>query len=202
MLKEFKEFAMRGNVVDMAVGIIIGAAFGTIVKSLVADVLMPPIGMLLGGVDFANIFVVLKGGTVAGPGGISASFVDAVHSSGISGEAGIVDGGDPEPNSAPTISGVPATTVTVGSMYSFTPNANDADNDALTFSIQNKPGWAAFDNASGRLSGQPSLGDEGAYNNIQITVSDGKDSSAGLFLKTGHPSPEVFRIEALGCGKW
>ncbi len=65
MLKEFKEFAMRGNVVDMAVGIIIGGAFGTIVKSLVDDVLMPPIGMMLGGVDFANFFVVLKEGTKA-----------------------------------------------------------------------------------------------------------------------------------------
>lgn len=62
MLKEFKEFAMRGNVVDMAVGIIIGAAFGTIVKSLVNDVIMPPIGLLLGKVDFSNLFIVLKGG--------------------------------------------------------------------------------------------------------------------------------------------
>jgi large conductance mechanosensitive channel len=67
MLKEFKEFAMRGNVVDMAVGIIIGGAFGTIVKSLVSDVLMPPIGLLLGGVDFSNLFITLKDGTAAGP---------------------------------------------------------------------------------------------------------------------------------------
>ena len=67
MMKEFKEFAMRGNVVDMAVGIIIGAAFGTIVKSLVSDVIMPPIGLLLGNVDFANLFVVLKEGATAGP---------------------------------------------------------------------------------------------------------------------------------------
>jgi large conductance mechanosensitive channel len=74
MFKEFKEFAMRGNVVDMAVGIIIGAAFGTIVKSLVADVIMPPIGLLLGGVDFTNLFLVLKGGSVAGP---YASLADA-----------------------------------------------------------------------------------------------------------------------------
>jgi len=65
MLKEFKEFAMRGNVVDMAVGIVIGAAFGTIIKSLVADVIMPPIGLLLGGVDFTNLFVVLKEGAQA-----------------------------------------------------------------------------------------------------------------------------------------
>ena len=67
MLKEFKEFAMRGNVVDMAVGIIIGAAFGTIVKSLVADIIMPPIGLLLGNVDFSNLFIILKQGATAGP---------------------------------------------------------------------------------------------------------------------------------------
>ncbi len=67
MLKEFKEFAMRGNVMDMAVGIIIGAAFGAIVSSLVADVLMPPIGMLLGNVDFSELFVVLQQGATAGP---------------------------------------------------------------------------------------------------------------------------------------
>jgi large conductance mechanosensitive channel len=67
MLEEFKQFAMRGNVVDMAVGIIIGAAFGAIVKSLVDDVLMPPIGLLLGNVDFSNLFLVLREGAVAGP---------------------------------------------------------------------------------------------------------------------------------------
>jgi len=62
MFKEFKEFAMKGNVLDMAVGIIIGAAFGKIVSSFVADVLMPPLGLLMGGVDFANKFLTLKGG--------------------------------------------------------------------------------------------------------------------------------------------
>ncbi len=67
MLKDFKEFAMRGNVLDMAVGIIIGAAFGTIVNSLVQDVIMPPIGLLLGNVDFSNLFMVLKDGKAAGP---------------------------------------------------------------------------------------------------------------------------------------
>lgn len=67
MLKEFKEFAVKGNMVDMAVGIIIGAAFGAIIKSLVSDVLMPPLGMLLGDVDFSNLFMVLKDGTLAGP---------------------------------------------------------------------------------------------------------------------------------------
>ena len=61
MLKEFKEFAMRGNVLDMAVGIIIGAAFGKIVSSLVEDVLMPPIGLLLGKVDFSSLFINLSG---------------------------------------------------------------------------------------------------------------------------------------------
>jgi large conductance mechanosensitive channel len=67
MLKEFKEFIMRGNVIDMAVGIIIGAAFGTIIKSLVDDVIMPPIGLLLGNIDFSNLFAVLKAGKIAGP---------------------------------------------------------------------------------------------------------------------------------------
>jgi large conductance mechanosensitive channel len=61
MLKEFKEFAMRGNVLDMAVGIIIGAAFGKIISSLVNDVMMPPIGLLLGKVDFSNLFIDLSG---------------------------------------------------------------------------------------------------------------------------------------------
>ena len=67
MWKEFKEFVLRGNVIDLAIGIVIGAAFGAIVKSLVEDVIMPPIGLLLGGIDFANIFAVLKNGTPAGP---------------------------------------------------------------------------------------------------------------------------------------
>ncbi len=61
MLKEFKEFAMRGNVIDLAVGVVIGAAFGKIVASLVADVIMPPIGALTGGVDFSSLFIALNG---------------------------------------------------------------------------------------------------------------------------------------------
>ena len=65
MLKEFKEFAMRGNVLDMAVGIIIGAAFGRIITSLVSDILMPPIGLLLGKVDFSGLFVSLSGKSYA-----------------------------------------------------------------------------------------------------------------------------------------
>ncbi len=67
MLKDFKDFIMRGNVVDMAVGIIVGAAFGTIVQSLVKDVIMPPIGLLLGKVDFSNLYAVLKAGETPGP---------------------------------------------------------------------------------------------------------------------------------------
>ncbi|HKI78383.1 MAG TPA: large conductance mechanosensitive channel protein MscL [Ignavibacteriaceae bacterium] len=75
MLKEFKEFAMKGNVLDMAIGIIIGAAFGTIVKSLVADVIMPPIGLLLGNVDFSSLYILLQDGAkMAGP---YASMADA-----------------------------------------------------------------------------------------------------------------------------
>jgi large conductance mechanosensitive channel len=67
MLKEFKAFVMRGNVLDLAVGIIIGAAFGTVVKSLVDDVIMPPVGLALGNVDFANLFLLIKPGEKAAP---------------------------------------------------------------------------------------------------------------------------------------
>ena len=81
MLKEFKEFAMRGNVLDMAVGIIIGASFGSIVKSLVDDVIMPPIGLILGNVDFANLYLVLKDGSAAGP---YASLVEAKKAGAVS----------------------------------------------------------------------------------------------------------------------
>lgn len=65
MLKEFRDFVLRGNVIDLAIGVIIGAAFGTIVKSLVDDVIMPPIGLLLGGVDFSNLFIALDGNDYA-----------------------------------------------------------------------------------------------------------------------------------------
>ena len=67
MFKEFKEFALRGNMMDMAVGIIIGAAFSTIVNSLVNDILMPPFGWLLGGVDFENFYLTVRNGLPAGP---------------------------------------------------------------------------------------------------------------------------------------
>lgn len=83
MFREFKEFAVRGNVVDMAVGIIIGGAFGTIVSSLVNDVLMPPIGLLMGGVDFSDIFLVLKG---QGP---YATLADATASGAVTMNVGV-----------------------------------------------------------------------------------------------------------------
>lgn len=79
MFKEFKAFVMRGNVLDLAVGIIIGAAFGTIVKSLVDDVIMPPIGLALGNVDFSNLFLLLKSGPKGPP--PYASLADA-HAAG------------------------------------------------------------------------------------------------------------------------
>ena len=91
---------------------------------------------------------------------------------------GTVITADPIQNNAPSISGAPATAVVVGNAYSFTPNATDSDNDSLTFSIQNKPGWASFSAGTGQLSGQPSADDVGDYSNIQISVSDGTDTAS------------------------
>jgi hypothetical protein len=82
------------------------------------------------------------------------------------------------PNAAPTISGSPARNVDVGVAYTFTPTASDPDKDTLGFTIQNRPSWASFDTASGRLSGTPSAAHVGAYNNIVISVSDGKASAS------------------------
>jgi len=75
MLKEFKDFAMRGNVVDMAVGIIIGGAFGKIVASFVADVIMPPLGLLIGGVDFSELKIIIKDAVVDASGAVTAEAV-------------------------------------------------------------------------------------------------------------------------------
>ncbi|MEW8627980.1 MAG: putative Ig domain-containing protein, partial [Candidatus Thiodiazotropha sp.] len=80
-------------------------------------------------------------------------------------------------NEAPTIAGNPAASVDAGVAYSFTPTADDADNDSLTFSVTNLPAWASFNSSNGRLSGTPSAQDVGDYNNIRITVSDGTDSA-------------------------
>ncbi len=88
---------------------------------------------------------------------------------------------DPTPgptNSAPVISGSPSSAVTVGNTYSFTPTASDADGDTLTFSIENQPAWASFDTATGQISGQPTVGDLGMYDNIVIRVTDGVDTTS------------------------
>lgn len=81
-------------------------------------------------------------------------------------------------NSPPTISGNPAAAVKVGDNYSFTPNAHDGDGDKLSFSIKRKPAWASFDNKTGELSGRPTLGDIGVYENITVSVSDGQASDS------------------------
>ena len=82
------------------------------------------------------------------------------------------------PNKAPTISGMPATTVTAGSAYTFVPTAADGDGDPLTFSIANRPTWATFNAATGQLAGTPAAASVGTYSNIVISVSDGKESAA------------------------
>ena len=84
----------------------------------------------------------------------------------------------PPTNSAPTISGNPASAVNINDVYSFVPNASDADGDTLTFSIENMPGWASFNTSTGELSGQPTLANVGVYSNISISVSDGTASAS------------------------
>lgn len=81
-------------------------------------------------------------------------------------------------NSAPTIGGTPATGITIGHIYTFVPNASDADGDRLTFSINNLPDWATFNSSTGELSGQPHLGAEGIYSDIAISVTDGNTTVA------------------------
>jgi len=89
------------------------------------------------------------------------------------------EGPGPSPgNTAPVISGNPAAAVSIGNMYSFSPNASDADGDRLTFLIENMPQWASFNADSGQLSGQPTLGNVGVYNNIGISVDDGQASAS------------------------
>jgi hypothetical protein len=86
--------------------------------------------------------------------------------------------GDPLGNRAPTISGNPPTGVTYGDTYAFKPNAGDADGDPLTFSVENRPGWASFNSSTGEITGQPTLGDVGVYDNILISTSDGDATSS------------------------
>ncbi len=100
-------------------------------------------------------------------------------SSGGEGDTGGITGQPaPDENGAPTISGNPAAAVQLGETYSFTPTASDPDGDSLTFSIQNKPSWADFDTATGRISGTPTLGDVGLHSNIRVTVSDGQANAS------------------------
>ena len=88
-------------------------------------------------------------------------------------------------NRAPTISGTPVTAVRQGEVYDFTPSATDPDGDALTFSIRNRPGWASFDPATGRLNGTPAAADVGTYGNVEISVSDGRAAAQlGAFAVT------------------
>lgn len=98
----------------------------------------------------------------------------------------------PPANRAPTITGTPPTSATVGSAYAFTPSANDPDGDTLTFSITNKPGWASFSTSTGRLEGTPGTNHVGTYSNIRITVTDGKTSaSLPLFsITVSGPEPQ------------
>jgi hypothetical protein len=95
---------------------------------------------------------------------------------------GISGGGSS--NSPPSLSGIPANSVKIGDSYLFQPNASDSDGDALSFTIQNRPGWAEFDATSGRVSGLPLLGDEGVYGDITISVSDSSDTSSLAFSVT------------------
>jgi len=104
----------------------------------------------------------------------------------------VADSPPPVTNTVPVISGAPATSAHIGTMYSFTPAAADADGDKLTFSIKNMPMWAGFDNNTGRLSGQPTLGHVGVHGEIQIAVSDGQDSAAlAIFSITVDQAPPV-----------
>lgn len=96
------------------------------------------------------------------------------------------------PNNAPTISGTPATSVVVGSTYRFAPRANDPDGDVLTFQIENKPGWASFDRATGVLAGRPGNSDVGTYSNIVIRVTDGE--------ATAQLQPFSITVEGTGLG--
>jgi hypothetical protein len=95
-----------------------------------------------------------------------------------SGAAAVPPPPNPSGNTAPTISGTPATSVMQNTPYSFAPSASDANGDTLTFSVSNKPSWAAFNTANGTLTGTPTSGDVATYSNIQITVSDGQVSTS------------------------
>lgn len=106
-------------------------------------------------------------------------FATGLTSCGGGGSEGAAQSTPPPPaNSAPVISGAPLTAVDAGAAYAFTPTASDPDGNALSFSVQNKPDWAAFSIATGALTGTPSMAQAGTYSGITISVSDGKASAA------------------------
>ncbi len=109
---------------------------------------------------------------------IAATFaLSGCLSDGSSSDTNSAEPPPPSGNTPPTISGNPPAAVQVGEAYSFTPQASDADGDALTFSIENMPSWGSFDTRTGRLSGTPTLADIGPHNNVRITVSDNEASA-------------------------
>ncbi|HEX7060693.1 MAG TPA: putative Ig domain-containing protein [Woeseiaceae bacterium] len=108
---------------------------------------------------------------------LAASLALAACNSGSDSDGG-PDNGQATGNSPPVISGSPPPSVKIGDPYAFTPTASDPDGDALTFSIEGKPGWADFDSGTGRLSGTPQAGDEGPYDDISIAASDGNASDS------------------------
>lgn len=121
--------------------------------------------------------------------GADASTINMVNQ--IARSSGDIDPG----NSAPAISGAPPTSVEVGSAYQFSPTASDADGDALTFSIVNRPSWASFNASTGTLSGTPGVGDVGSYQNISISVSDGELSASlspfTINVTNGNAAPQI-----------
>jgi hypothetical protein len=106
------------------------------------------------------------------------AFLRSSLSGGGSESASEPDPGPPPGNSPPQITGTPSGAIVIGDLYSFTPNASDADGDILRFAIENMPAWATFNDLSGELSGQPTLGDVGLYENILISASDGQASDS------------------------
>jgi hypothetical protein len=110
--------------------------------------------------------------------GFSALVLIGCLSGGGSESASEPDPGPPPGNSPPQITGTPSGAIVIGDLYSFTPNASDADGDILRFAIENMPAWATFNDLSGELSGQPTLGDVGLYENILISASDGQASDS------------------------
>lgn len=124
------------------------------------------------------VVMMLLGGCLT-PSGEPVPTADSPESgTGSSGTGGSGTGGSGTGNTAPTIQGSPASGISVGQVYTFVPSASDPDGDSLIFSVTNLPAWASFDESTGRLSGQPTLTDEGTFTNITISVTDGQASTS------------------------